>query len=143
MRALRNLLADLFLPLARIDRIHIEENIVAMVSEFLLQGTRKGATRGVAAVADEDCFSAHERKPSSSLKNRKPRKNHLYIHAGVEACSIAIRDVLVFVTNREGAAVAVDDLDAAAEIEGEVETGGAGYGYLFVEIEEASGGLAE
>src|SRR5258706_11089244 len=114
-----------------------------VVSEFLLQGTGKGATRGVAAVADEDCFSAHERKPSSSLKNRKPRKDHLHIHAGVEACSIAIRDVLVLVADRKGAAVAVDDLHAATEVEGEVETRGACDRDLFVEVKEASGGLAE
>src|SRR6266403_3200812 len=41
-----------------------QKNIVAMVSEFLLQGTRKGSTLEVATIADEDGLSAHERKPS-------------------------------------------------------------------------------
>ena len=51
--------------------------------------------------------------------------------------------MLVLVADREAAAVAVDDLDAAAEIECEVETRGAGQRRLFVEVEEASSRLAE
>src|SRR5258706_3247853 len=81
--------------------------------------------------------------PPHSLKHRKPRKNHLHIDARIGVRSISVRDVLVLVADRKRAAVGVDDLDAAAEIEGEVEAGGAGDRHLFVEVEEASGGLAE
>src|SRR6266404_5277213 len=83
------------------------------------------------------------REGLGSLKHRKSRKDHLHIHAGVEVRSEAVRDVLVLVADRECTAVAVDDLDAAAEVESEVEAGGSGYGHLFVEVEEASGGLGE
>src|SRR6266850_6888924 len=77
------------------------------------------------------------------LEHRKPRKDHLHIHARIEVRSEAVRDVLVLIADAECSAVGVDDLDAAAEIEGEVEAGGAGYGDLFVEVEEASGSLRE
>src|SRR6266403_1505204 len=76
-------------------------------------------------------------------EHRKPRKDHLHIHAGIGVRSISVGDVLVLVADRKRAAVGVDDLDAAAEIEGEVETRGAGDRHLFVEVEEASGGLGE
>src|SRR5438105_4092594 len=77
------------------------------------------------------------------LKHRKPREDHLHIHARIEVRSVAVRDVLVLVADRESTTLAVDDLNAAAEVEGEVEAGGAGYGDLFVEVEEASRGLSE
>ncbi len=78
-----------------------------------------------------------------SLKHRKPREDHLHVNPGIEVGSIGVRDVLVLVSDRERAAVAVDDLDAAAEIEGEVETRGAVYWNLFVEVEKAAGGLTK
>src|SRR5467141_1014542 len=83
------------------------------------------------------------RESPRSLKHRKPRKDHLHIHAWIGVRSISVRDVLVLVADGKRAAVAVEDLDAAAEIEGEVEAGGAGHRHLFVEVEEASSGLAE
>jgi hypothetical protein len=48
-----------------------------------------------------------------------------------------------YLADRKCSAVAVDNLDAAAEVEGEVEASSAGYGDLFVEVEETSGGLGE
>ena len=78
-----------------------------------------------------------------SLKNRKPRKDHLHIHAGIYRRAVGVRNVFVLVADRECSAVAVDDLNAAAEIESEVEARGAGHRHLFVEVEEASGGLTE
>ena len=63
---------------------------------------------------------------SCSLKHRKPREDHLHIDAGVERRAVGVGDVLVLVADGEAAAVAVDDLDSAAEIKGEVETRGAG-----------------
>jgi len=51
--------------------------------------------------------------------------------------------VVILVAYREAAAVAVDDLDAAAEVEGEVELGGVRYRDLVGEVEEAPGRLAE
>src|SRR5436853_2125729 len=82
-------------------------------------------------------------RSKESLKHRKRREDHLHIDAGIERRPVGVRDVLVLVADREAAAVAVDDLDAAAEIECEVETRGAGQRRLFVEVEEASSRLAE
>src|SRR5881396_2883131 len=83
------------------------------------------------------------RESPGSLEHRKPREDHLHVNAGIESRSVGVGDVLVLVADCEAAAVAVDELDAAAEIKGEVETSGAGQRHLFVEVEEASGGLTE
>src|SRR4030095_2523318 len=80
---------------------------------------------------------------SSLSEHRKPRKDHLRVHARIECSRVAVRDVVVLIADREAASGAVHDLHAAAEVEGEVELGGVRLGDLFVEIEEAAGGLAE
>ena len=51
--------------------------------------------------------------------------------------------MVILVADREAASVAVDDLDAAAEIKGKIELGGVRDRDLFGEIEEAAGRLAE
>src|SRR5947207_14516714 len=83
------------------------------------------------------------RESPGSLENRKPREDHLHVDSGVERRAVGVGDVLVLVADGEAAAVAVHDLDAAAEIKREVETRSAGQRHLFVEVEEAPGRLAE
>ena len=50
---------------------------------------------------------------------------------------------MVLVANSEAAAGVVDNLDAATEVEGEVELGGAVDGNLSAEVEKASRRLSE
>src|SRR2546427_11948559 len=83
------------------------------------------------------------RESPGSLEHRKPREDHLHVNAGIESRSVGVGDVLVLVADCEAAAVGVGELDAAAEIKGEVEKSGGGQRDLFVEVEEASGGLTE
>jgi hypothetical protein len=88
---------------------------------------------------------ADARKVNSfvSSEYRESRKDHLHIDARIERCSIAIGDMLILVANRETVTVAVYDLKTATEIEGKVKARSACDRYLFIEVNETAGGLAE
>jgi recombinational DNA repair protein (RecF pathway) len=58
--------------------------------------------------------SPHSKSEACLLEHRKPGKDRLHIHARIEVRAVAVGNVLVLVADREGPAVAVDDLDAAA-----------------------------
>ena len=72
------------------------------------------------------------------FENREAGVNHLHIYARVDWRPIAVGDVLVLVTYKEGSAVAVYNLNTTGKIEGEVEARRVQFGRWFVEVEKAS-----
>ncbi len=62
VRPLRDLREDLFRPLARIDTVDVQEDVVAMVFELLFDQAGEGIPGRVPPVTDEDRFLTHDVK---------------------------------------------------------------------------------
>src|ERR1700749_3959801 len=87
------------------------------------------------------CVFAGMELLSTLTKDREPDVEQVRVEAGVHLGAVAVRDVVVSISDRPRAARAGLPLDAAAEVAREVELRAARVGHALAEVEEAARSL--